>query len=129
MRLRAIFLLVVLICPEGAAHVHSLEVFGYAGYLGEWELTATVTEHASHRAKEFSGALTMRHVGLCIQDGPEEKGGELRVHLIAPSSSRLNATLLVGGVECSYNGKFSDFYTGMLVCPDREAIPLKLWVK
>ena len=102
--------------------------FGYAGVLGEWELTATVTEKASRRTKEFSGPLTMTHVGVCTQDGPEEKTGEIRFQISA-FSSRLNATLLVAGVDCSYSGRLSDSYTGMMTCPDREAVPLKLWVK
>jgi hypothetical protein len=47
--------------PAGA---QAVEVLGYAGVLGEWELTATVTEDVSQPAKEFSGPLTMRHVGI-----------------------------------------------------------------
>ena len=109
-------------------HAESRQVFGYAGVLGEWELTATVTETASRRAKEFSGPLTMKHTGVCTQDGPEEKTGEMRLQL-SSSSSRLNATLLVAGVECTYSGKLSDFYSGMMSCPDRQAVPLKLWVR
>ena len=70
----------------------------------------------------------MTHVGLCTQDGPEEKSGEIRLQL-SGSPSRLNATILVAGVACSYSGKLSYFYSGMITCPDREAVPLKLWVK
>ena len=55
--------------PAGA---QSLQVLGYAGVLGEWELTATVTENAS-QPKEFSGPLTMTHVGLCTVDDPEKR--------------------------------------------------------
>jgi hypothetical protein len=110
------------------AQAQSRQVIGYAGVLGEWELTATVTENSSRRSKEFSGPLTMKHTGVCTQDGPEEKTGEMRLQL-SSSSSRLNATLLVAGVECTYSGKLSDFYSGMMNCPDRQAVPLKLWVK
>ena len=110
------------------AHAQSLQVVGYSGYLGEWELTATVTENVSSRAKEYSGPLTMKHVGLCTQDGPEEKMGEMRIH-ISPLSSVLYATLSVAGIECSYSGRLSDSYTGTMNCPDRLPVPLKLWVK
>ncbi len=110
------------------AHAQSLQIVGYSGYLGEWELTATVTENVSSRAKEYSGPLTMKHVGLCTQDGPEEKMGEMRIH-ISPLSSVLNATLSVAGIECSYSGRLSDSYTGTMNCPDRLPVPLKLWVK
>jgi hypothetical protein len=106
----------------------SLEVLGYAGVLGEWELTATITEMASPQGKEFSGPLTMKHVGLCTQDGPEEKMGEIRLKPSA-APSRLHATLPVDGEECTYSGRLSDAYTGMMTCPDRGPVPLTLWVK
>jgi hypothetical protein len=124
---RALFLSIVLGALVTPAHAQSLEVIGYSGYLGEWELTATVTKTASGR-KGYFGPLMMKHVGLCTQDGPEEKTGELHIDISA-SSSRLDATLSIAGVECSYSGRLSDSYTGTMSCPDREAVPLKLWVK
>jgi hypothetical protein len=96
--------------------------------LGEWELTATVTENASQRANELSGPVTMTHVGLCTQGGLEVKTGEIRLQ-ISRMLSRLTATLLVAGLECTYSGQLSDFYTGLMICPNREAVPLRLWVK
>ncbi|HXB78443.1 MAG TPA: hypothetical protein VNX23_13765 [Bradyrhizobium sp.] len=102
-----------------------LEIIGYSGYLGEWELTATVTATAPPR-KAYSGPLTMRHVGLCTQDGPEEKTGEMQLEL---SASRMTATLSVAGVECRYSGLLSDSYTGTMTCPDKEAVPLRIWVR
>jgi hypothetical protein len=41
----------------------------------------------------------------------------------------LNATLSVGGVECTYSGRLLDSYTGMMTCPGRQPVPLTLWVK
>ncbi len=70
----------------------------------------------------------MKHVGLCTQDGPEEKAGEIRFQISA-LSSRLTATLSVAGIDCTYRGGLSDSYTGMMHCPDRQAVPLELWVK
>ena len=112
--------------PAGAAQ--PLQVIGYSGYLGEWELTATVTETAPGATAEYSGPLTMKHVGICTQDGPEEKTGALRLQL-SRSSSQLNATLSVAGVECTYSGQLSDSYAGTMNCPGRQGVPLKLWVK
>jgi len=111
--------------PAAAA---SLEIVGYSGLLGEWELTATVTEDGSDTPKNYSGPLSMKHVGLCTQDGPEEKSGNLRVQML-PSSPQMEATLLMDGVECRYRGVLSDFYSGTMSCPGREAVPLKLWIK
>ena len=125
---KALFLPILLSALAAPASAQSLQVIGYSGYLGEWELTATVTEIVSGRAGEYSGPVTMKHVGRCTQDGPEEKTGAIRLQ-ISPSSSRLNATFSVAGIECSYSGQLSDSYTGTMNCPDREAVPLKLWLK
>src|SRR5215472_9419888 len=46
------------------------EVLGQAGVLGEWELTATVTERAANGVKELAGPLSLKHVGICTADGP-----------------------------------------------------------
>jgi len=125
---RKFFPLIVLSALATPAAAQSLQVIGYAGILGEWELTATVTKTASDYIKEYSGPFTMKHIGLCTQDGPEEKIGEMRFRISA-SSAELRATLLVAGVECAYSGRLSDFYTGTMNCPDRQAVPLKLWLK
>jgi hypothetical protein len=125
---RALLLLLVTGALAAPAQAKSLQLVGYAGVLGEWELTATVTENARGWTKEFSGPLSMKHVGICTQDGPEEKTGEIRFQISA-LSSRLDATLLVEGVACSYSAGQSDPYSGMMACPDREAVPLKLWLK
>jgi hypothetical protein len=125
---KALLPLVVLGNLTMPAQAQSLQVTGYAGQLGEWELTASVTEEASYRAKRFSGPLTMRHVGICTQDGPEEKTGEIRLQ-ISESSSRMRATIVFDGTECSYSGQLSVSYTGEMNCPDRRAVPLTLWLK
>src|ERR1700758_897953 len=77
--------LTLLAAPAGAG---SLEVLGYSGQLGEWELTATLEEDGSTAAREYSGPLSMKHVGLCTQDGPEEKTGKIHLQM-SSSSSRL----------------------------------------
>ena len=121
-------LLLALMLPAASAGANSLEVVGYSGYLGEWELTATVSEDGATTPKGYAGPLSMKHVGLCTQDGPEEKSGKIRVQM-TPSGSRIQATLWVDGVECGYQGVLSDFYFGTMDCSGRERVPLKLWVK
>jgi hypothetical protein len=123
---RTIFQLAVLGALATPAGAESLEVLGYAGVLGEWELTASVT--GNDNTKAYSGPLTMTHVGICTVDGPEEKKGEIRFRL-SESSSRIQATLLVDGTECSYSARLSDFFAGSMNCLNRPAVPLKLWVK
>lgn len=110
------------------AQAQSLQLIGYSGNLGEWELSATVAEKVVDRTKEFSGPLTMRHVGICTQDGPEEKTGEIRFQL-SKFQSAMKATLWVDGIECRYSGRLSNRYVGSMNCPGRPAVPLTLWLK
>jgi hypothetical protein len=124
---RAAFQLILLgALATPAAAGEPLQIFGYAGALGEWELTASVT--GNDGAKNFVGPLTMTHVGICTVDGPEEKKGEIRLQ-IPESATRLRATLLIDGTECSYDGQLSDSYTGKLTCPGRPVVPLVVWLK
>jgi hypothetical protein len=125
---RALLLLFLAGALAAPAQAKSLQLVGYAGVLGEWELTATVAEYGRGWTTEFSGPLSMKHVGICTQDGPEQKSGEIRFRISA-LSSQLDATLLVDGIACSYSAGPSDPYSGMMACPDREAVPLKLWLK
>lgn len=127
--MKALLLVAALGALAAPARSESLQVTGYAGVLGEWELMATVvTERASQRTRECAGPLTMKHVGWCTQDGPEEKTGEIRLQ-ISTLSSRLKATVSVAGVDCTYRASLSDSYTGTLHCPNRPAVPLELWVR
>src|SRR3977135_1949778 len=125
---RAFFLPIVLGILATPAGAQSLQVIGYSGYLGEWELTATVTEKARLWSWEFSGPLSMKHIGICTQDGPEERTGEIRFQISA-LSSQLDGTLLVEGMECTYSARSADPYSGTMACPDGKAVPLKLWLK
>jgi len=104
----------------------SLQITGYAGHLGEWELTATLSKNLPARMQELSGPLTMKHIGLCSQGGSEEKTGEMRLRR-SLLSSRVTAILSIEGVECTYSE--SDPPIGMMVCPDRRPVPLMLWTR
>jgi hypothetical protein len=110
------------------AHGQSREVTGQTGYLGEWELAATVTARATEGITEFIGPMTLKHVGICAQDGPEEKTGELRLR-ISESLSRVRATLLIDGTECTFSAIRASSYEGFMNCPDRHSVPLTLWIK
>ena len=106
-----------------SALAETRQVIGYIGALGEWELVADVSEASTG---EFSGPATMTHVGLCTQDGPERKSGDIRLRV---SGSRLNATLSLAGIACTYNASLSDTYKGLMSCPDRPPQPLTLWLR
>ena len=125
--MKAFGLAVMLGVVAASASARALEVTGTSGFLGEWEVTATVTETISGRTKDYRGPLVLKHIGLCTQDGPVEKKGELRLQISA--SSQLNATLSVPGTECTVRGQMSDSYNGTMTCSDRQVIPLRLRLK
>jgi hypothetical protein len=104
----------------------SFELTGFSGHLGEWEMTASIARQGTSRV--FSGPLKMAHVGWCSQDGPEIKAGEITVTL-ARLTSGIGMTVIVDGNACSYNGRLSDAYEGVLTCPDRRPVPLTLWLR
>ena len=122
--MRTLLLGIVLSVLSVVTPAQSLEVIGYAGVLGEWELAASVVQGEQEGA--YSGAVTMTHVGVCTQDGPEQKTGEIRLRIAA---SQLNATLSLAGVDCSYSARLSDSYKGQLICPDRPPVALTLFVR
>ena len=124
---KAFGLAIILGVVATAAPAGALEVTGASGFLGEWEVTATVTETTSGRVRDYRGPLVMKHIGLCTQDGPVEKKGEMRLQISA--SSQLNATLSMPGTECTASGPLSDGYNGTMTCSDRQVIPLRLRVK
>lgn len=114
--------------PTSFSHAKSLTVTGQAGYLGEWELTADVAETLAPGKREYHGALTMKHVGMCTQDGPEVRTGEISLRL-SNSGALATALLLLDGTACSFSGRKDDAYHGVMSCPDRREVPLLLWLK
>jgi hypothetical protein len=110
----------------GPAFAQSRDVSGQLGFLGEWEIIATVTEKVHNGVKQLMGPMSLKHVGVCSADGPEEKSGELRLRL---SSAGIEATLLIEGSECTFRGRLKEAYDGVMNCPDRRAVPLSLLIK
>jgi|SRR5437660_12372526 hypothetical protein len=92
-----------------------LQIHGMTGYASEYELSGTVSEQDLNGKKEFSGPLTVRHVGLCTRDGPKEIVGEIRFEL-TQSSPHITATLDFDGSKCTYKGIFSESYHGFMDC-------------
>jgi hypothetical protein len=114
-----------------ATHVrgHSvLQLYGKTGYLGEYELSATVSEQISNGKTEFSGPLVVKHVGLCTHTGPQEATSEIKLQF-AGSSQRVTAKLVFEGVDCTYHGVLTESYDGFMDCADHTSLPLKLWTK
>lgn len=104
-----------------------LQIHGMSGYVGEYELSGSVSEQDSNGKRQFSGPLTVRHVGLCTHDGPKETIGEIRFELA--KSSSITATLDFDGNKCAYKGVLSESFQGFMDCGRQGSLPLRLWTK
>jgi hypothetical protein len=124
-------IVIVLVAAAGPSQARSLLVAGTAGYVSEWELSAEVTQSSSGAVKEeYSGPLTLKHVGLCSHNGPQVESGEIKFQISGSGSlSKIQATLLYGGARCTYSGKLLDSSSyGFMQC-NAEGIPITLSVK
>jgi hypothetical protein len=120
----------LLIAAAQPAHARSLRIDGKSGYLSEWDVRADVTATRSQGREEFSGPITLRHVGLCSPNGAVEKSGTIQFHISKSLwSSQIHATLLIDGAKCTYNAKLSDGSSGFMDCPGGTAVPLSLSVQ
>jgi hypothetical protein len=126
--LRAVSFRLMFSMAAVSARADPLQIHGTTGYAGEYELSGSVSEQDLNGQKEFSGPLTVRHIGLCTRDGPKETVGEIRFEL-AKSSSRVTATLDFDGSKCIYKGMFSYSYHGFMDCGREGNLPLRLWTK
>ena len=90
--------------------VSALELIGQVGVLGEWEMTANLT--ATGGGQEFVGPITLKRTGLCTR----WSGGATGEIRMKPSASRVEATLMIDGVPCTYSAARSDAYSGTRSC-------------
>jgi len=74
--------------------------------------------------------LTMKHVGLCSPAGPEERVAEIKLQTVKSDLLRhFHATLTMGGSQCTFSGKFSDTYSGLMDCANAKGVPVSLSMK
>src|SRR5215510_7349535 len=117
---------VLAVAWAGPAVAQSSQLAGKLGYLSEWEVTARVAARGAAANREFSGPLTVRHVGVCAPGHPVEMAGEIRYRITGWLSRRMEATLVIDGTECGFAGKLGQAYEGVLSCPQWRGVPLSL---
>jgi hypothetical protein len=115
-----------MVLAAGTASAQTRTVNGQSGILGEWALTAEVTQEGG--SKRWTGPLSMKHIGFCSAEGPEERTGELRMTLSDPPHT-VAVTLTIEGIACSFNGRLNGTYDGVLTCPDRRDVPMMLSIQ
>ncbi len=123
--MRALALAVLIAAAGSSAQAQSLQLSGKFGFLSEYELTGRLESHVIGAGEtEFLGPLTIKHIGLCTHDGPDEVQGKMRLQRI--DATRVSATLSFEGKECTFRGRMSESDVGVLVCPG-EKLPFNIW--
>jgi hypothetical protein len=101
---------------------------GQVGYLQEWELNASLAKTVSGGRIEYSGPVTLRHVGLCSVNGVEEKSGKLRLTMSrAPGAAE--GTLALEGDSCRIAANQAPSYSGLLTCRNGQGVPISFSIE
>jgi hypothetical protein len=112
----------------GGAFAQSYTAEGQIGYLQEWEIKASLTKTVTNAGADYSGPVTLRHVGLCSANGVEEKSGVLDLKIPARSSG-VQGTLVLADDNCRVVGSATQGYSGLLNCKDGQGVPIRFSIE
>ena len=130
MRSRAALIMLMLSSAGDPAQSRSLSFSGNAGYLSEWQISATVSDAGSERSGALSGPVTMKHTGLCAVEGLLENFGEMSVELSGWGPfSKIDIRMSFASAQCVYRGSFSEILKGFMDCSDARSVPVELSIK
>jgi hypothetical protein len=122
----AISTCVVATCAIATAVAEPYAASGQVGYLQEWELKASLARTVSGGRIEYSGPVTLRHVGLCSVNGVEEKSGNIRLTMSrAPGAAE--GTLAMEGDSCRIVA--TQAYSGLLTCRNGQGVPISFSIE
>jgi len=111
-----------------AAGAEPYAASGQVGYLQEWELKASLAKSVSGGRIEYSGPVTLRHVGLCSVNGVEEKSGNMRLTMSrAPGPAE--GTLAMEGDSCRIVANQAPSYSGLLTCHNGQGVPISFSIE
>jgi hypothetical protein len=103
------------------ASAQSYSASGQIGYLQEWEIKGNLARTATRTGADYSGPVTLRHVGLCSVNGVEEKSGVMQ---LKASPSRLEGTLAMDDDSCRIVASAASSYSGLLSCRNGRGVPI-----
>ena len=107
----------------GSAMAQSYSVNGRVGYLQEWEMKANLAKTITSSGVSYDGPVTLRHVGLCSVNGPEEKSGVVRL-TVSRRTSAVEGTLALKDDTCRIVVSASKPYSGLLNCRAGQGVPV-----
>jgi len=112
----------ILLCSGApVALAQSYSASGQIGYLGEWEIKGNLARITTRSGADYSGPVTLRHVGLCSANGIEEKPGVVQLKV---SPSRLEGTLAMDDDNCKIVASAASSYSGLLSCRNGQGVPI-----
>ncbi len=121
--MRALLSVLSVCATASAALAQSYAASGQVGYLAEWELKASLAKTVTGGKVEYSGPLTLRHVGLCSANGVEEKSGAMRL-TVSRWTAGIEGTLDMDGDSCRIVASQSRAYSGLLSCRNAQGVPI-----
>jgi hypothetical protein len=126
--MRALVVAISMCASAAAASAQSFSASGQVGYLQEWELKASLARTVSAGKVEYSGPLTLRHIGLCSANGVEEKSGELQL-TVSRWTGGIEGTLAMDGDNCRLVASPSRPYSGLLSCGSAQGVPINFSIE
>jgi hypothetical protein len=122
--MRTIVAVIVMFAGTPAAWAQSYSFSGQIGYLHEWEMTGNLAKTVTRQGADYSGIMTLRHVGLCSVNGIEKKQGRMQMKV---SSARLEGTLVMDDDQCRMVVSGSSG-SGLLTCRSGQGVPINLQI-
>jgi hypothetical protein len=123
-RMRTIVAVILMFTAAPAALAQSYSFSGQIGYLHEWEMTGNLAKTVTRLGADYSGAMTLRHVGLCSVNGVEQKQAHMQLKV---SSARLEGTLVMDDDRCRIVASGSSG-SGLLTCRHGQGVPINLLI-
>jgi hypothetical protein len=106
-----------------SAMAQSYSVNGQVGYLQEWEMKASVAKTITGSGVNYDGAVTLRHVGLCSVNEPEEKSAVVRL-TVSRKTSAVEGMLTMSDDTCRIAASAAKPHSGLLNCRDGQGVPI-----
>jgi hypothetical protein len=120
---RALITAVWIGAGAGSVMAQSYFINGQAGYLGEWEIKANLARTITDSGVSYDGPVTLRHIGLCSVNGPEEKSGVVRL-TVSRRTSAVQGMLSLKDDTCRIVAAAAKPYSGLLNCREGQGVPI-----
>jgi hypothetical protein len=124
---RALLTAIWTVAGAASSMAQSYSINGQIGYLQEWEMKANLTKTIIAGDVSYDGPVTLRHVGLCSVNGPEEKSAMVRL-TVSRRTSKVEGTLTMKDDSCRIAASASNTHSGLLNCREGQGVPISFTI-